>query len=48
VGSFGGDEGGIASGKFYQCRLTVGTFKIVSGAGLMRNCIDGNNNIIDQ
>ena len=37
-----------ASGKFYQCRLTSGTFQAVSGAGLMRNCIDGNNNIVNQ
>ena len=41
---------GTASGKFYQCRLTSGsgTFKTVTGAGLMRNCIDGNNNIVNQ
>ena len=47
--SFAG-EGGTASGKFYQCRLTSGsgTFKTVTGAGLMRECIDGNNNIVDQ
>ena len=47
--SFAG-EGGTASGKFYQCRLTSGsgTFQTVTGAGLMRECIDGNNNIVDQ
>ena len=41
---------GTASGKFYQCRLTSGsgTFQTVSGAGLMRECIDGNDNIVDQ
>ena len=41
---------GTASGKFYQCRLTSGsgTFQTVSGAGLMRNCIDGNDNIVNQ
>jgi hypothetical protein len=38
----------IASGKFYQCRLLIGTFNTVTGGGLMRNCIDGNNNIVDQ
>ena len=46
--SFGGGSSGTATGKFYQCRLTSGTFITVTGAGLMRNCIDGNNNIVDQ
>jgi hypothetical protein len=46
--SFANNSGGSPSGKFYQCRLTSGTFKTVTGAGLMRNCIDGNNNIVDQ
>lgn len=45
---FGGGTSGVASGKFYQCRLTSGTFKTVSDGGLMRNCIDGNNDIVDQ
>jgi hypothetical protein len=39
---------GNAIGKFYQCRLTIGTFKTVTGTGLMRNCIDGNDNIVNQ
>lgn len=48
--SFGGGSGSTASGKFYQCRLTSGsgTFQTITGTGLMRNCIDGNNNIVDQ
>jgi hypothetical protein len=46
--AFGGGSSGTASGKFYQCRLTSGTFKTVSSGGLMRNCIDGNNDIVDQ
>jgi hypothetical protein len=46
--SFGSGSGSTASGKFYQCRSTSGTFQTVTGAGLMRNCIDGNNDIVDQ
>jgi hypothetical protein len=46
--SFGSGSGSTASGKFYQCRSTGSTFQTVTGAGLMRNCIDGNNNIVDQ
>ena len=48
ISSFGGGSNGTATGKFYRCRLTSGTFKTVTGAGLMRECIDGNNNIVDQ
>jgi hypothetical protein len=46
----GGSSFGTPSGKFYQCRLTSGSgpFQTVTGTGLMRNCIDGNNNIVDQ
>jgi hypothetical protein len=44
--SFG--SGGTLTGKLYQCRITSGTFETVTGGGLMRNCIDGNNNIVDQ
>jgi hypothetical protein len=46
--SFGNGGSATATGKFYQCRLTSGTFRTVTGAGLMRNCIDGNNNIVNQ
>lgn len=35
--------GGVLTGKLYYCRLTSGTFKLVSGSGLTRYCIDGNN-----
>jgi hypothetical protein len=44
-------------GKLYQCRLTnvtgdplnspIYSFGIPSGVGLLRNCIDGDNNIVD-
>jgi len=46
--SFGSGSGSTASGKFYQCRSTSGTFQTVTGAGLMRNCIDENNNLVNQ
>jgi hypothetical protein len=39
-GSFG--IGGL-TGKLYYCRLTLGNFPTVSGAGITRLCIDGNN-----
>ena len=41
-------SGSVISGKLYFTRLTAGTFVAVSGGGLMRMCIDGNNDIIDQ
>jgi len=34
---------GTLTGKLYYCRLTSGTFETVSGAGITRLCIDGNN-----
>ena len=46
--AFGGGSSGTATGKFYRCRLTSGTFKTVTGTGLRRNCIDGNNNTVNQ
>ena len=46
--SFANNGGGSPSGKFYRCRLTADIFKTVTGAGLMRNCIDGNNNTVNQ
>jgi hypothetical protein len=39
--SFGGDSATL-TGKLYYCRLTSGTFQTVSGAGITRYCIDGN------
>lgn len=39
--AFGGF--GTLSGKLYYCRLTTGTFETVSGGGITRLCIDGNN-----
>jgi hypothetical protein len=47
-GNSGFSSSGGATGKFYRCRLTAGTFKTVTGTGLMRNCIDGNNNTVNQ
>jgi len=42
--SFGNAFGmGTLSGKLYYCRLTSGSFQTVSGAGITRLCIDGNN-----
>jgi len=46
--SFGGTGNSLIFAKLYNCRLTSGNFATVSGEGLMRNCIDGNNNIIDK
>ena len=48
INSFGNGGSATATGKFYRCRLTAGTFRTVTGTGLMRNCIDGNNAIVDQ
>jgi hypothetical protein len=45
--SFGGG-GGILSGKLYYCRLTTGTFETVSGGGITRYCVDGNNDANNQ
>ncbi len=50
-GSFGNATNasfGTLSGKLYYCRLTSGTFRIVSGGGITRLCIDGNNNQNNQ
>lgn len=41
--SFGGGVNGTLTGKLYMCRLTAGSFKTVSGAGITRLCIDGSN-----
>ena len=37
-----GSRVGTLSGKLYYCRLTSGTFQTVSGGGITRYCIDGN------
>jgi hypothetical protein len=44
--AFGGE--GTLTGKLYYCRLTSGAFETVSGGGIIRNCVDGNNNKINQ
>jgi hypothetical protein len=47
--SFGGFPiGGTLTGKLYYCRLSSGTFKLVSGGGRTIYCIDGNNNTNNQ
>jgi len=38
-----GSFGGTLDGKLYFCRLTSGTFQTVSGGGITRLCVDGNN-----
>jgi hypothetical protein len=45
VGGFNsfGKNGSSLTGKLYYCRLTSGTFATVSGGGITRLCIDGNN-----
>jgi hypothetical protein len=47
AGGVSWNSNGSILGKLYQCRLTSGMFSIPSGEGLLRNCIDGNNNIVD-
>ena len=43
--AFGGLPGGTLTGKLYYCRLIspTATFKTISGGGITRLCIDGNN-----
>lgn len=41
--SFGGlPSVGTLTGKLYYCRLTSGSFQTLTGTGLMRACVDGN------
>ena len=48
--SFGNKSSGtgLLTGKLYYCRLTSGTFKIVSSGGRTVYCVDGNNNTNNQ
>jgi hypothetical protein len=41
--AFGGGGPGVLTGKLFYCRLTAGSFKTVSGAGITRLCLDGSN-----
>ena len=43
--SFGGTIKGVGTltGKLYYCRIITGTFNTVSGGGITRLCLDGNN-----
>ena len=49
--SFGSYYDSVASGTFINCRLTSGTFRVLSapatGNATMINCIDGNGDIIE-
>jgi hypothetical protein len=45
AGSFG--AGGTLTGELFYCRLTSGTFQTPTGAGVIRLCIDGSNNIVN-
>jgi hypothetical protein len=44
--SFGGD-GGTISGQLLFCRLTAGSYETPSGSGIIRFCLDGDNNIVN-
>jgi hypothetical protein len=46
--SFGGYLTSALTGKLFYCRLTVGTFKTVSGGGRTYYCVDGNGNVNNQ
>jgi hypothetical protein len=46
-GSFGGITGAL-TGRLYYCRLTSGTFPVVSSGGKTVYCIDGNNDPNNQ
>ena len=41
--SFAGGGSGVLTGKLFYCRLTTGSFQAVSGSGITRLCLDGNN-----
>ena len=43
-----GNFGGVLTGKLYYCRLNLGTFQAVSGAGQTRYCLDGTNTANNQ
>ena len=38
---------GILTGKLFYCRITSGTYTTPTGAGVIRLCIDGSNNIVN-
>lgn len=42
-GCFDAVGGPLITRKLYYCRLTSGEFKLVTGTGLTRYCLDGNN-----
>lgn len=39
--------GGTLTGGLFYCRLTTGTYTTPTGAGVIRLCIDGSNNVIN-
>lgn len=38
---------GLLTGKLFYCRITTGTFQTPTGAGVIRLCIDGLNDVIN-
>jgi hypothetical protein len=44
--SFGVD-GGFLYGQLLFCRLTAGSYDTPSGSGIIRFCLDGDNNIVN-
>jgi hypothetical protein len=44
--SFSGDDG-ILTGQLISCRLSYGSYVTPSGSGIIRFCLDGDNNIVN-
>ena len=44
--SFGGNIGQMR-GNLFNCRITSGTYNTPSGSGIIRLCIDGNNDVVN-
>jgi hypothetical protein len=47
LNSFGFGASGTLTGSLFYCRLTSGTYTAPTGSGLIRLCIDGNNDVVD-
>ncbi len=45
LGGFGG--GGGLTGQLISCRITEGSYETPSGSGIIRFCLDGDNNIVN-
>ena len=48
AGSFGGGDTGTLSGKLFYCKLTSDVYNAPSGSGIIRLCIDGNNDVVNS